>query len=91
MVIAATNDRDLNRLVSEHAQAANMLSNVVDDPGFSTVIFPSIVDRSPIQVAISSGGDAPVLVRLLRTSFESSTACGYGQAGLSGRQLSRAG
>ena len=40
MVIAATNDRDLNRLVSEHAQSANILSNVVDDPGFSTVIFP---------------------------------------------------
>jgi len=70
MVIAATNDRDLNRLVSEHAQAANILSNVVDDPKFSTVIFPSIVDRSPIQIAISSGGDAPVLVRLLRTRFE---------------------
>ena len=39
LVIAATNDRDLNRLVSEHAQSANILSNVVDDPGFSTVIF----------------------------------------------------
>ena len=47
-----------------------MLSNVVDDPGYSTVIFPSIVDRSPIQIAISSGGDAPVLVRLIRTQLE---------------------
>ena len=81
MVIAATNDRDLNRLVSEHAQAANMLSNVVDDPSFSTVIFPSIVDRSPIQVAISSGGDAPVLVRLLRTRFESLLPAGMAKLG----------
>ena len=81
MVIAATNDRDLNRLVSEHAQAAYMLSNVVDDPGFSTVIFPSIVDRSPIQVAISSGGDAPVLVRLLRTRFESLLPAGMAKLG----------
>lgn len=81
MVIAATNDRDLNRLVSEHAQAANMLSNVVDDPGFSTVIFPSIVDRSPIQIAISSGGDAPVLVRLLRTRFESLLPAGMAKLG----------
>ncbi len=40
MVIAATNDRDLNRLVSEHAQAANMLSNVVDDPRFLHGDFP---------------------------------------------------
>ena len=81
MVIAATNDRDLNRLVSEHAQSANILSNVVDDPGFSTVIFPSIVDRSPIQVAISSGGDAPVLVRLLRTKFEALLPAGMSKLG----------
>ncbi|MDG1693365.1 MAG: siroheme synthase CysG [Porticoccaceae bacterium] len=71
LVIAATNDPELNREVSKHAQQAHMLSNVVDDPGFSTVIFPSIVDRSPIQIAISSGGDAPVLVRLIRTQLES--------------------
>ena len=78
MVIAATNDPELNRLVAEQAQAANMLANVVDDPAYSTVIFPSIVDRSPIQVAISSGGDAPVLVRLLRTQFEASVAGWHG-------------
>jgi len=70
LVIAATNDRELNRLVSEHTQSINVLANVVDDPGFSNVIFPSIVDRSPIQIAISSGGDAPVLVRMLRTRLE---------------------
>ena len=81
LVIAATNDTELNRLVSEHAQSSNMLSNVVDDPGFSTVIFPSIVDRSPIQVAISSGGDAPVLVRLLRTRFESLLPAGMAKLG----------
>ena len=69
LVIAATNDPELNREVSKHAQQAHMLSNVVDDPGYSTVIFPSIVDRSPIQIAISSGGDAPVLVRLIRTQL----------------------
>ncbi|MBT5387922.1 MAG: uroporphyrinogen-III C-methyltransferase [Porticoccaceae bacterium] len=86
LVIAATNYRALNRTVSEHAQAANILSNVVDDPGFSTVIFPSIVDRSPIQVAISSGGDAPVLVRLLRTRFESLLPAGMAKLGaLAGR------
>jgi len=70
LMIAATNDRELNRLAASHARATNILANVVDDPGFSTVIFPSIIDRSPIQIAISSGGDAPVLVRLLRTKLE---------------------
>lgn len=70
LVIVATNDRAVNHLVSAHAKARQMLVNVVDDPLFSDVIFPSIVDRSPIQIAISSGGDAPVLVRMLRTQLE---------------------
>jgi uroporphyrin-III C-methyltransferase/precorrin-2 dehydrogenase/sirohydrochlorin ferrochelatase len=86
LVIAATNDAQLNREVSQHAQAANMLANVVDDPGYSTVIFPSIVDRSPIQIAISSGGDAPVLVRLIRTQLESLFPAGMSKlAALAGR------
>jgi uroporphyrin-III C-methyltransferase/precorrin-2 dehydrogenase/sirohydrochlorin ferrochelatase len=86
LVIAATNDAHLNREVSKHAQQANMLSNVVDDPGYSTVIFPSIVDRSPIQIAISSGGDAPVLVRLIRTQLESLFPAGMSKlAALAGR------
>ena len=46
-----TNDRDLNRLVS--ATERQYTLNVVDDPGFSTVIFPSIVDRSPIRLPSS--------------------------------------
>ena len=45
LMIAATNDHELNRLAASHARAANILANVVDDPGFSTVIFPSIIDR----------------------------------------------
>lgn len=81
LVIAATNDTELNREVSKHAQQAHMLSNVVDDPGYSTVIFPSIVDRSPIQIAISSGGDAPVLVRLIRTQLESLFPAGMSKLG----------
>ena len=86
LVIAATNERKLNHLVSEHAQASNILANVVDDPAFSTVIFPSIVDRSPIQIAISSGGDAPVLVRLLRTQLEGLIPAGTSHlAALAGR------
>lgn len=86
LVIATTNDRKLNHLVSEHAQANNILVNVVDGPAFSTVIFPSIVDRSPIQIAISSGGDAPVLVRLLRTQLEGLIPTGTSHlASLAGR------
>lgn len=70
LVIAATNDADVNHSVSEHARRRKILVNVVDDPSYSDVIFPSIVDRSPIQIAISSGGSAPVLVRMIRTQLE---------------------
>ena len=66
LVIAATEDRDLNRRVSDAAQARYRLVNVVDDQPLCSFIFPSIVDRSPLLVAISSGGTAPVLARVLR-------------------------
>lgn len=86
LVIAATNDKTHNRLVSRHAHSLNMLINVVDDPSYSNVIFPSIVDRSPVQIAISSGGNAPVLVRLLRTQLEGLIPAGLGKlAALAGR------
>ena len=90
LVIAATNDSEVNHLVSKHAKAKQMLINVVDDPLFSDVIFPSIVDRSPIQIAISSGGDAPVLVRMLRTQLEGLIPSALGKlAALAGRYRER--
>ncbi|ELW1648031.1 siroheme synthase CysG [Enterobacter oligotrophicus] len=70
LVIAATSDRELNRRISEAAQVRHRLVNVVDDPPLCSFIFPSIVDRSPLLVAISSGGNAPVLARLLREKIE---------------------
>ena len=66
LVIAATEDRALNRRISDAAQARHRLVNVVDDQPLCSFIFPSIVDRSPLLVAISSGGTAPVLARVLR-------------------------
>ena len=70
LVIAATSDRALNRRVYDAADARQRLVNVVDDQPLCSFIFPSIVDRSPLVVAISSGGNAPVLARLLREKIE---------------------
>ncbi len=70
LVIAATDDRALNRRVFDAANARHRLVNVVDDQPLCSFIFPSIVDRSPIVVAISSGGNAPVLARMLREKIE---------------------
>jgi len=70
LVIAATNDHDVNAAVSKAAQARKIPVNVVDNPALSTFIFPAIVDRSPIIVAVSSGGESPVLARRVREQIE---------------------
>jgi uroporphyrin-III C-methyltransferase/precorrin-2 dehydrogenase/sirohydrochlorin ferrochelatase len=69
-VIAATDDAAVNRAVSQAAQRRHVPVNVVDDPELSTFIFPAIIDRAPILVAVSSAGHAPVLARRLRAQIE---------------------
>ncbi|AIN57899.1 MULTISPECIES: siroheme synthase CysG [Pseudomonas] len=86
LVIAATDDSALNAQVSAEAQARSLPVNVVDAPALCTVIFPAIVDRSPLVVAVSSGGDAPVLARLIRARLEAWIPSAYGElAGLAAR------
>ncbi|MCP9338873.1 siroheme synthase CysG [Stutzerimonas xanthomarina] len=83
LAIAATDDEPLNAQVSEDARALGMPVNVVDSPDLCTVIFPAIVDRSPLMIAVSSGGDAPVLARLMRARIETWVPSVYGElAGL---------
>ena len=83
LVVAATDDEPLNAQISRDAQARGIPVNVVDAPELCSVIFPAIVDRSPLMVAVSSGGDAPVLARLIRARIESWIPAAYGQlAGL---------
>ncbi|MFJ4056217.1 siroheme synthase CysG [Pseudomonas sp. NPDC089743] len=79
LVIAATDDPELNAQVSAQAQALCVPVNVVDAPALCTVIFPAIVDRSPLVVAVSSGGDAPVLARLIRAKLETWIPSTYGE------------
>ncbi|WP_035384722.1 siroheme synthase CysG [Ferriphaselus sp. R-1] len=70
LVIAATNDREVNKQVSAQAQARNIPVNVVDDPELCSFIMPAILDRSPLMVAFSSGGASPVLTRMMRGKME---------------------
>lgn len=70
IVIAATDDRSVNLEVARAAREAGILVNVVDDAEHSGFIFPAIVDRSPLVVAISSGGAAPMLATAVRAQLE---------------------
>ncbi|MEQ9889005.1 siroheme synthase CysG [Pectobacterium zantedeschiae] len=71
LVIAATDDQDVNNHVYASASERRIFCNVVDSPERASFIMPSIIDRSPLMVAVSSGGAAPVLARLLREKLES--------------------
>lgn len=70
LVVAATDDRELNKRVAKLAEQARLFINVVDDPELSSFQVPSIVDRSPLTIAISSSGAAPVLARRIRERIE---------------------
>lgn len=79
LVVAATDDETVNRAVSEAAQARNIPVNVVDAPELCTFVVPSVVDRSPIVIAVSSGGNAPVLARMVRARLETLVPASYGR------------
>ncbi|VFP88573.1 siroheme synthase CysG [Candidatus Erwinia haradaeae] len=79
LVIAATNDSQLNSRIYQDATDRYLLANVVDELPNCSFIFPSIIDRSPVVIAISSGGTAPVLSRSLREKIESLLPAHIGQ------------
>ena len=82
LVVAATPLRDVNEQVFRDASARRLPVNVVDAPDLCTFIFPSIIERAPLTIAISSGGNSPVLVRLLRRKIEALVPAAYGRLAL---------
>ena len=79
IAIAATDNEDVNRSVSEAARQQNLPVNVVDQPNLCTFTVPSIVDRSPVIIAIGTGGASPVLARMLKARLETLIPAAYGR------------
>ena len=72
LAIAATNVREVNRRIFEEANERGVMLNAVDDPPNCSFIAPSIVQRGPVTLAISTGGVSPALARKLRESLQAS-------------------
>ena len=86
LVVAATADFQVNQQVADDARARRMPVNVVDEPELCSFIFPSIVDRSPLVIGISSSGRSPVLARRLRSRIEALIPAAFGRLAIfSGR------
>ncbi|POZ60778.1 siroheme synthase CysG [Chromobacterium alticapitis] len=79
LAVAATDDAAVNRQVAADAEARGILVNVVDDAEASRYISPAVIDRSPLMVAVASGGSVPVMARQVRARLESLIPAGYGR------------
>ncbi len=79
LVIAATDDEVVNEAVSVAAKRLNIPVNVVDAPALCTFTMGSIIDRSPVVIAVSSEGNAPVLARHIRSKIETMLPAAYGR------------
>jgi uroporphyrin-III C-methyltransferase/precorrin-2 dehydrogenase/sirohydrochlorin ferrochelatase len=70
LVIATTGDAAIDAQVARHARLRGLPINVVDDAGLSSFVTPAVIDRSPVVVAVSTGGASPVLARRVRARIE---------------------
>ncbi len=75
----ASEDSDRDAFLHTAARRNGVLANVADVADYCDFITPSVVDRSPLVVAISSGGAAPVIARILRARIESLLPPSYGR------------
>lgn len=75
---ATTDDRELSEEIAREAEAEKVLLNVVDVTDLCTWIFPAIVRRGEVTIAISTNGGSPAMARFLRTELDKSLPEEYG-------------
>lgn len=81
LVVSATDIEEVNLDVANDCHRRKLPVNVVDNPKLCSVIMPAIIDRSPLIIGVTSGGEAPVLARRVRTQLESTIPGTYGDLG----------
>lgn len=79
VAFGCSHDRSINRKLCELAAAAGVLVNITDQADSCDFIMPAVVDRSPLLVAVASGGTAPLLSRMLKARFETTIPAAYGR------------
>ena len=77
--IVATDDAATDARMHALAKAAGVLTNVAAHPELCDFLLPSIIDRDPMTIAISTGGASPILARRLRAKLEAAIPSGYGR------------
>jgi uroporphyrin-III C-methyltransferase/precorrin-2 dehydrogenase/sirohydrochlorin ferrochelatase len=70
LIVAATNNKEVNALAVKIANKKNILINMAENSESGNTLIPSVVDRDPIKIAISSGAASPILTRLVKTKLE---------------------
>ncbi|HHV35678.1 MAG TPA: bifunctional precorrin-2 dehydrogenase/sirohydrochlorin ferrochelatase [Syntrophomonadaceae bacterium] len=79
MVICATDNAELNRKISEYCEALHIPVNVVDNPELSSFYVPSVIQRGPLSISITTGGNSPLFARRLREELEEEISQEYGE------------
>jgi precorrin-2 dehydrogenase/sirohydrochlorin ferrochelatase len=77
LVIGATNNRDINRVIHADARKQGKLCNIVDQPDLCNFILPAVVERGDLVIAISTSGKSPAFARLLRKQLETQFGSEY--------------
>ena len=70
LIIAATNEKTTNQKIAKLSKDNNILVNMAEDSLSGNTLIPSVVDRDPIKIAVSSGAASPILTRLVKTRLE---------------------
>ena len=78
-IIAATDSRDVNQAITDFAKARGIAVNVADKQEDCNFIFPALIDREPLTVAVSNNGSSPVLTSILKQQIEAYVPNAFGE------------